>query len=144
LSVRNQYLVRNFRSLLNDYEQQVQNVRKKSRARYKVVASIASATYHKSLKVYDYKQANKDATQVQIAEACNLRVETNYEFQNTDDVRSTTSVDLLNHNYTDEKLIMRFKRVYSQRCSKQVKQLLDQANDYIASSSTNYFPKRSK
>jgi len=38
----------------------------------------------------------------------------------------------------------RFRRVYAQRCSKQVKQLLDQANDYIASSSTKLFPKRSK
>jgi hypothetical protein len=101
-------------------------------------------TFQKTLKVYDYKQANSNATHVQIAEACDLIVETNYEFQNTDDVRSTASVNLLKQNYTDEKLIKRFKRVYAQPCSKQVKQLLDQANDYIASSSTNYFPKRSK
>ena len=144
LSVRNQHLVRNFRKLLSEHEVQVQKVRRKSTARYKVVTSIPSTTFQKTLKVYDYKQANKDATHVQIAEACNLNVETNYEFQNTDDVRSTASVNLLKHNYTDEKLIKRFRRVYAQRCSKQVKQLLDQANDYIASSSTNYFPKRSK
>ena len=144
LSVRNQHLVRNFRKLLSEHEVQVRKVRRKSTARYKVVTSIPSATYHKTLKVYDYKQANKDATHVQIAEACNLNVETNYEFQNTDDVRSTASVNLLKHNYTDEKLIKRFKRVYAQRCSKQVKQLLDQANNYIASSTTNYFPQRYK
>ena len=144
LSVRNQYLVRNFRILLNDYEQQVQNVRKKSRARYKVAAKIPSITFQKTLKVYDYKQANSNATHVQIAEACDLIVETNYEFLNTDKVHTMTTVNLLKHNYTDEKLIKRFKRVYAQRCSKQVKQLLDQADDYIASSSTNYFPKRSK
>ena len=144
LSVRNQHLVRNFRKLLSEHEVQVRKVRRKSTARYKVVTSIPSATYHKTLKVYDYKQANKDTTHVQIAEACNLNVETNYEFQNTDDVRSTASVNLLKHNYTDEKLIKRFKRVYAQRCSKQVKQLLDQANNYIASSTTNYFPQRYK
>lgn len=47
LTFRNQYLMRNFRSLLNDYEQQVQNVRKKSRIRYKVAAKIPSITFKK-------------------------------------------------------------------------------------------------
>ena len=90
------------------------------------------------------EQANNDATHVKIAQACNLIVETEYTYLNTDDAGTMVIVDLLEHDIKNEKLKKRFKRVYAQRCSKQVKQLLDQANDYIASSSTNYFPKRSK
>ena len=144
LSVRNQHLVRNFRKLLSEHEAQVQKVRRKSTARYKVVSSIPSTTFKKSLKVYDYIQANKDAGKVEIAEACNLIVETNYEFQNTDDARTTTSVNLLKHHYKDDKYIKRFKKVYQQRCAKQVAQLLKQAEDYIKSSATNNFPQRYK
>ena len=94
--------------------------------------------------MYDYIQANKDAGKVEIAEACNLIVETNYEFQNTDDARTTTSVNLLKHHYKDDKYIKRFKKVYQQRCAKQVAQLLKQAEDYIKSSATNNFPQRYK
>ena len=39
----------------------------------------------------------------------------------------------------DEKLKQRFQRVYAQRCSKQVAQLLKQADDYIAGSATGFF-----
>ena len=66
--------------MLNDYEQQVQKVRKKSRAKYKVASKIPSSTFYKTLQVYDYKQANKEATHVEIAEACNLFVNTEYDY----------------------------------------------------------------
>ena len=143
LSVRNQHLVRSFRMLLNDYEQQVQKVRKKSRAKYKVASKIPSSTFYKTLQVYDYKQANKEATHVEIAEACNLFVNTEYDYAESRG-GSTILIDLLKYEGKDEKLKQRFKRVYAQRCSKQVAQLLKQADDYIASSATEFFPMRSK
>jgi hypothetical protein len=56
LEVRTQHLVRNFRRMLNDYEQRVKQARNKSRARYKVWAKVSNNTLYKTLKVYDYVQ----------------------------------------------------------------------------------------
>tara|TARA_A100001015_G_scaffold254017_1_gene294575 strand:- start:6265 stop:7137 length:873 start_codon:yes stop_codon:yes gene_type:complete len=143
LSVRSNHLVKSFRGLLNDYDAQIQKVRKKSTARYKVSAKVPNNTYYTSLKVWDEKQKNENAKHVEIAEACGLYIDTNYTYV---DGRGglTQQVNLKKIDSFDDKMQKRLKRVYAQRCSKQVKQRLDQAERYIANAVTNYFPTTQK
>ena len=149
LEVRTQHLVRNFRRMLNDYEQRVKQARNKSRARYKVWASVSNNTLYKTLKVYDYVQQHNGATHVEVAEACNLVINTDYTYRvetgnkdNTDGF--TVTVDLLRDGKNDKALQQRYKRVYSRRCSQSVRRHLDAAEDYIQNAVTQFaFPKRS-
>ena len=146
LEVRTTYLVRNFRRMLNDYEQRVKQARKKSRARYKVWAKVSNNTLYKTLKVYDYVQQHKSAMHVDVAEACNLLINTEYTYRqdsgNSDGF--TVTADLLRDGKNDKALQQRFKRVYSRRCSQSVRRHLDAAEDYIRNAvKHNTFPKRS-
>ena len=143
LSVRSNYLVKSFRGLLNDYDEQIQKVRKKGTARYKVSAKIPLNTYWKSLLVWDYKQKHKDAEHIETAEACGLYINTDYTYV---DGRGglTQQVDLKKIDSFDDKMQKRFLKVYQQRCGKQVKQLNDQAERYIANAITRSFPTPTK
>ena len=146
LEVRTTHLVRNFRRMLNDYEQRVKQARKKSRARYKVWAKVSNNTLYKTLKVYDYVQQHKSATHVEVAEACNLLINNEYTYRqdsgNSDGF--TVTADLLRDGKNDKALQQRFKRVYSRRCSQSVRRHLDAAEDYIRNAvKHNTFPKRS-
>ena len=146
LEVRTQHLVRNFRRMLNDYEQRVKQARNKSRARYKVWAKVSNNTLYKTLKVYDYVQQHKGATHVEVAEACNLLINTEYTYRQDSDNRDgyTVTVDLLRAGKNDKALQQRYKRVYSRRCSQSVRRHLDAAEDYIHNAVTQFtFPKRS-
>ena len=150
LEVRTQHLVKNFRRMLNDYEQRVKQARNKSRARYKVWAKVSNNTLYKTLKVYDYVQQHKDAKHVEVAEACNLNIETRYYARvlETDSANKaqgyTTTYDLLRDGGTDKELQKRLRRVYSRRCSQSVRRHLDAAEDYISNAVTQFtFPKRS-
>ena len=89
------------------------------------------------------KQKNENAKHVEIAEACGLYIDTNYTYV---DGRGglTQQVNLKKIDSFDDKMQKRLKRVYAQRCSKQVKQRLDQAERYIANAVTNYFPTTQK
>ena len=88
----------------------------------------------------------KGATHVEVAEACNLLINTEYTYRQESDNSDgyTVSVDLLNADKNDKALQQRFKRVYSRRCSQSVCRNLDTAEDYIQNAVTQFtFPKRS-
>lgn len=139
LEVRTTYLVQKFRKLLSEHEEEVRDARLKSRARYKVAAKVRSSSLHTTLKVFDYQRANPGATHVEIAEGCGLFINTEYYFILNG---KGSSVDLLKDGGTDAELKRRFRRVYSQRCSKAVRRHLDEANDYIRGTSEGSFPRR--
>ena len=139
LSVRSNHLVKSFRGLLNDYDKQIQKVRKKSTARYKIAGKIKTSTYYMTMKIWDYAQANPTAKKVQIAEACGLFINTEYAYFESKNATALI-VDLSKLDRLTGKAKQKCKRVYEQRCSKQVKQRLDQAERYIASAVTNTFP----
>ena len=131
--------------MLNDYEQRVKQARNKSRARYKVWAKVSNNTLYKTLKVYDYVQQHKDATHVEVAEGCNLLINTEYTYRQDSENRDgyTITVDLLRDGKNDKALQQRYKRVYSRRCSQSVRRHLDAAEDYIHNAVTQFtFPKR--
>lgn len=146
LEVRTAHLVKNFRRLLSDYEKQVKQARKKSRARYKVWAKVSNNTLHTTLKVYDYVHEHKGAGHVEVAEACNLAINTEYTYIQDYENRGgfAVTVDLLRDGKNDKALQQRYKRVYSRRCSQSVRRHLDAAEDYIQNVvKQSTFPKRS-
>jgi hypothetical protein len=56
LEVRTPFLVKQFRKLLKDHEQQVQEVRKVSRAKYPVSSSVRLSSLYQALRVWDIEQ----------------------------------------------------------------------------------------
>lgn len=141
LEVRTNYLTRNFRKLLSDYDERVQAARRKSRARYKVAAKVRNSSLYTTLKVYDYAIDNPNAKHVEIAEGCGLIINTEYYFILNG---KGSTVDLLKDGVSDVKLQRRFRRVYAQRCSKAVRRHLDEASDYIRGTAEGMFPLRYK
>ena len=145
LEVRTQHLVKNFRQLLNEHAQQVKQARLKSRARYKVWAKVSNNTLYKTLRVYDYVQQHKNATHVEVAEACNLLINTEYTYRQSSGNKDgyTVTVDLLRDGKSDKEAQTLYKRVYSRRCSQSVRRHLDAAKDYINNAVEHCtFPKR--
>lgn len=146
LEVRTAHLVKNFRRLLSDYEKEVKQARKKSRARYTVWAKVSNSTLRRTLIVYDYVQEHKGAGHVEVAEACNLAINSEYTYIQDYENRGgyAVTVDLLRDGKNDKALQQRYKRVYSRRCSQSVRRHLDAAEDYIQNVvKQSTFPKRS-
>ena len=56
LEVRTPFLVKQFRKLLKDHEQQVQEARKVSRAKYPVSSSVRLSSLYQALRVWDIEQ----------------------------------------------------------------------------------------